>query len=437
MAFQYAGGNPATPSQGGGNPFRVQPGGDFGAGLSGLGQTLAEVGREKKAEARFNEVQGAAMEAYKSGDPNIMMETAIKYPELQESMKLSVGFQNDRSERAFLDTARAALSDPDNAPDHIAQGIQRVTDETDGRPPKNMLTMLGKWRRDPESAERDTAMWLAGAAPKEYEAYLTQRGLESTGTRVGAQEILPDGGIIQSTSSGPRVYSPEGELLKGSDAAKAIREARDFGVDIAQRTSGGRKAGALGAEIGLAEDLGSARGEVSRRTKMAEQTAKAAEDIFKQVDQIRGTLPNYDEALAAIDEGANIGKIQSMLPSFKQSTIRFENAANRLGLDVVSSVTFGALSEGELKLAMETAMPRGMTPEATREWITAKRDAQAKLADQMEEAALFFSRGGTRAEWVEEQRALKEQREGGDAQQAAGAPAQNPAAPQAVNWSDL
>ena len=49
-----------------------------------------------------------------------------------------------------------------------------------------------------------------------------------------------------------------------------------------------------------------------------------------------------------------------MMPSVTEASASLENAMNRMGLDVIGSVTFGALSEGEMRLAMDTAVPRGL-----------------------------------------------------------------------------
>jgi len=74
-------------------------------------------------------------------------------------------------------------------------------------------------------------------------------------------------------------------------------------------------------------------------------------------------------------------------------------------LNVVASVTFGALSEGELNLAMDVALPKGISPEATVEWIKDRMEAQQKLADNLEDAALYLA-DNTVAELIKRNRAM-------------------------------
>ncbi len=79
-----------------------------------------------------------------------------------------------------------------------------------------------------------------------------------------------------------------------------------------------------------------------------------------------------------------------------------------MGLDVVGSVTFGALSEGEMRLAMQTAAPRDLSPPELRNWLARKRDAQIKAADMLADAAQYLTKpGNTINGWIERNRAAK------------------------------
>ena len=78
-----------------------------------------------------------------------------------------------------------------------------------------------------------------------------------------------------------------------------------------------------------------------------------------------------------------------------------ENAASRLGLNVISATTFGALSEGELRLAMDTAMPP-LEPVALKKWIITKRAAQKKLGRELRTMSIALGKGKTTiAEYLE------------------------------------
>src|SRR5690606_38896059 len=92
--------------------------------------------------------------------------------------------------------------------------------------------------------------------------------------------------------------------------------------------------------------------------RSGEDAAKTATDAYEQIQKINGNITNLHGLVTALDNGANVGVVDRFIPTVKQATLEFENTAKRLGLDVISSVTFGALSEAELKLAMDTAVPK-------------------------------------------------------------------------------
>lgn len=76
-----------------------------------------------------------------------------------------------------------------------------------------------------------------------------------------------------------------------------------------------------------------------------------------------------------------------------------------MGLDVIGSVTFGSLSEGEMELALDTALPTGLDGPELIKWAEDKIAAQEKLATYLEEQAIFLSKpGATPADWIKSMR---------------------------------
>lgn len=138
-------------------------------------------------------------------------------------------------------------------------------------------------------------------------------------------------------------------------------------------------------------------------------SVKAANEAFEQIPDIQTSIANIDDAIQALDEGARTGTIASRLPSIRAASVRLDNIRNRLGLDVVGATTFGALSESELALALDTALPTKLPPNELRAWLIDKKAAQQKVLDGLNEAAVFLSQGGTIAELVEARQAEQAQ----------------------------
>lgn len=218
--------------------------------------------------------------------------------------------------------------------------------------------------------------------------------------KVQSSVVLDDGSTVMVMNNGQRrVLSPTGEEVTGQAAADAIRSAREYTVQNQQDIYSGRRSGTLGADIELggaakaAEDIGAA-------------SVKAGMDAWGDYGKLQSSLGNINEAISAIDNGAKSGLVYNMLPNVTEASASLQNAMNRMGLDVIGSVTFGALSEGEMRLAMETAVPRGLQPAELRRWLVRKRDAQEKAAGMLADAAQFLTvPGNTINDWIARNRA--------------------------------
>lgn len=239
--------------------------------------------------------------------------------------------------------------------------------------------------------------------------------------RVQSSEILDDGTTVMTMSDGmTRVVSPSGDVLEGQAAADAIRTARAFTVDNQREIYGGRREGTLGADIALG-------GEAQGVKDVATATVKAGAEAWGAYGVIQGSISNINEALEALDRGAQSGIVYNMLPNVTEASASLENAMNRMGLDVIGMVTFGALSEGEMRLAMETAVPRNLSPADLRVWLERKKAAQEKAAAALADAAIYMmTPGNTIGGWIERNRATQQTQQPPVAQPAA-APAQQPA----------
>jgi len=357
-------------------------------------------------------------------------ELTLKYPQQREAFKQSwEALGKDQQDKEFLVGAQAFNALDSNNVDVAKKLIteQITASENSGQPTDKYKAMLATLDSDPKLVKAQLGLILSSVAPEKWsksaeenrdatlfpvlqkqkqvelskassqaqtaaieakyadrfaQAQLKKAEREVQDQIKGADSvqssaIKPDGTTVIVTKSGQtRVIGADGVELVGQARVDAVRDAEQFGADIQALRSGSRK----GGEIGQVE----------------------AQKAFTSVGKIRQNISNLDAAIAALDAGANSGVIASKFPNWKASSIELQNIQRQLGLDVIGSVAFGALSEGELSLALETALPLNMQEKDLKNWLTNKKDAQLKLSNYLSDQARFLSvPGRTIGDWLE------------------------------------
>ena len=165
----------------------------------------------------------------------------------------------------------------------------------------------------------------------------------------------------QTSNGGVIVKGADGVLITGTEEISAAIEAgRKSDIDDARATAAATAEGRLAVE-------------------QLDETASAVNMAMSQARQ-------NDEFIRLIEqEGANGTLWATYTPEFlrNNATIEFNQLARQAGLDVIASVTFGALSKAELELAMDTAVPRFTTNEAALNYFKRRKEAQLALAREL------------------------------------------------------
>lgn len=237
-----------------------------------------------------------------------------------------------------------------------------------------------------QAAESMTGAMLAAVAPDLYQKRYGMQGEDT----VQSSEILPDGSSIALMRKGNvRVTDAEGNILKGKAAAEAVKKAKEYGITIEGLKSGIRE------QKKLEEQLGT-KAQITAQEEAAKLAEKKRGEFFDQYQNIQKNIMTIEEGIQIIEKGIaegkdlGVGPIRKYFGAWGQTANQLKNVANRMGLNVVSSVTFGALSESELKMAMETAMPTTLKGPALLQWMKDRKSAQEKLASYLAEAANFI-----------------------------------------------
>lgn len=159
--------------------------------------------------------------------------------------------------------------------------------------------------------------------------------------------------------------------------------------------------------LDLAEDIGDAEATIGQRKKFGELTgasrAKTIDKGFERIAGITKNILNIDRAISALDSGAGTGAVERFLPTIKAASQELRQIQGELALDVIGAVTFGALSQGELDLARDIALPTGLDEPELKDFLTRKKGAQQKLSDYFSEQIQFLDQGGTLAGFLRRQ----------------------------------
>lgn len=220
---------------------------------------------------------------------------------------------------------------------------------------------------------------------------LSQGGdqLISIGERSGL--IQREGGAVSASDRGfDRLisgFSPEDQVI-----------ARRVKAGVTAR-AGSSSTERIAQDPTLSTQVARSKAEIKQAEKFAEATgssrAKTIDSGFEKIQKINTGISNIDRAIAALESGAGVGAIEKFLPSFKASSVELDNIQKSMALDVIGSVTFGALSQGELNLAKDVALPTGLDTPQLIDYLNRRKVAQEKLRDYFSEQIQFLDQGGT------------------------------------------
>jgi len=367
------------------NPFVIDPaaGDRSPVLLQGLGNVIRENRQQKEAKQR-QEMAGQALQgALQRGDLASIQSVIAEYPEISQQVVTQFGLANKQTEDAVRMATADLMTETD--PAKAAQRLRKA--EFD------ILSKGGKPEFISKAAER------------------LESGDASELDKIKQFAVMAGFAEIPSSSMEKPAGQREFEALISDFSPEQKRDARLIKAGL----KGRRVSSALQtiAEEGTAEEVADASAIIKEREKFAEMTgasrSKMIDKAFDRVVKIDKGLQNIDRAINVIESGAGTGALEKFLPSFKAASVALDQIQGELALDVIGAVTFGALSEGELRLAKEIALPSGLDGPDLVAHLKERKAAQEKLRSYFQEQIDHLDQGGTVASFLR----MKE-REGGD-----------------------
>ena len=353
------------------NSFYVQPA-DFIPGLNAMAEKAIVGGVEEKKRTDLADFA----QKFETMSPVEIAQYTLEHPDISQQITQSTEMNLKMTKAENLQQAWDVIAGKKNPVEALKERAQTILDR--GGDATDTIALMKDSLMDGEKAMKGAYAYVAANDPTGLTAYLKATGTGEAGKKTDKQKtqsfLVRDGEGKVSIATG--VFDPNTGTVETATGPlpEGLEVVSPLGETAAEQT--GRRV----TESGEAAAAAAA--------------AKTSSEYFDKAQEIRQGMSAFDEAIAAIDEGAQSGPIYSMLPSFRSATIKLDNLQKRLGLGVVATSKFGPLSEGELRLALQTGMPNNLQPPDLRKWLVDKRDAQDKLISWLESLSVQLDEPG-------------------------------------------
>jgi hypothetical protein len=245
------------------------------------------------------------------------------------------------------------------------------------------VAMLKILRSDPLNEEALDLADILEADPtmndEVWKAYMSMTGLDGQGDgkeyALGISEIMTD----QETGQHYQIHTDK----SGRNPPEKIY-LDSYGETILQKQEREKQARDIERDEVKAE-------------KMGEAAYNTAQDYFSQIDlfeQALATLKPENYTNEKEYRTALTGFVVDQLPATNPQTALLRGIQNQLGIKVINSATFGALSEREMEMAMRTNLNLQLSPEDLMVQIREQIRVRRKLAMEFSDQALMLLTGG-------------------------------------------
>lgn len=390
------------------NPFYVDPGNDFSAGLSGLSNTISnirqdrvqasEIRRRDEAEAAQRERQQlaaqAAQEAYQSGDPDMMAKVSLQYPEIAQNLHQVVGLNDDRKVKEAAGFARDLLLASPDQREGIFQGrIQALRDQ--GRDPTHTAQAYQQYLQDPNAAMRGIELDWAAGDPKGYSVVADKERARAKADLERAKIAREDARFERAEAGrNQRAYARSIATANGTSSDKATAHQKDW-----KEYQELKKSDPVGAkEYGMAAGFVGKEGvelspQVQKRLSTSIDAAVTAENNIGKFDSLA------DQMLSADFSGGVVGgaaeKIKEITGSQDAMTDLRKEAYQARATQAMANLPPGAASDPDVRIAFQPMPSDNASPQQWARWFKAQAKVQKINADFHNFKADYMSENGS------------------------------------------
>lgn len=301
------------------NPFYVHPGGDMSEGLAGLGQVIRENRAAKEAKARAEaeaqrqaEAQQAARQALQSGDPMMVADVAMEYPEVADMLNKQAGIIDDAKKQDATQFSMALLAAaPEDRAAVYQQRIKQLLEQ--GRDPSHTMQSYRDYLADPEREIRGVETMFAATNPDAYKSYREATTVKPAETR----EIKRGDRIVTEQWDGEK-------WVQIADAARFNPKA-GVSIDFGGMMGGAPELGKLSTDYGYVLDPETRQPVINPETGLPVAApvpgSKAYRELQSQEEKRSNTESNEQSTANLVSE--DIGRAKRIINESPNLTTGF------------------------------------------------------------------------------------------------------------------
>ncbi len=197
------------------NEFSIQPAGDFSGPLSGLGDTLAGVIKQRKMQAAQQEIQTAMQQ----GDTNSLMKMSVKYPEFKQQLEKKVEQNTGLEAAQAKDLMMKAYTAPDDATIEQLHANEIHDANQRGIGTQAILQSLQRFHTDPEAWKKQNASTLAFTDPSGFKAISAPAKSEDPAEVQTMTFRAEQAGLVKGTPEYKEFFKNNGSGKSGNETA--------------------------------------------------------------------------------------------------------------------------------------------------------------------------------------------------------------------------
>ena len=169
-----------------------------------------------------------------------------------------------------------------------------------------------------------------------------------------------------------------------------------FGVQYDPNTGKYSRVDVPGAKGETPEEIATRQRVADLEGKDYQAAMTAGQEAFVAAERATGTIDTLRRALLALQDGGESGFVRQYLPTFNAATAALRQSATEMGIDLIQSATFGALSESELNLALSSTIDLSLPPAELRRLLEQKIELQQLLRNELMSKARQLSGGNVK-----------------------------------------